>query len=267
MLEVKNVSKIFFIGGLVKRRKLTAVKDVSINVGEGEIISLVGESGSGKSTLARMILRLIQPTSGSILFQGLDIWRQIRNHRDLKWYWKNVNAVFQDPYGSFHPTYKIKHCLNRISELTDLDARGMSKDQMIKEACKFVGLKPEEVLERYPFELSGGMLQRVLIARILLIKPKIVVADEPTSMLDAALRLSILDIIRKLRDEEKMSVIFITHDLSQALYVSDRIVVMYEGSIVEETTPSEILSNNIKHQYTRSLLDSIPKLYISWFRE
>lgn len=266
MLEVKNVSKVFVVGGLLKKRRIIAVNDVSMHVREGEIVSLVGESGSGKSTLARMILRLIPPTQGSIVFQGVDIWRDIREYKDLKWYWRNVNAIFQDPYGSFHPTYKIKHCLNRVIELVESDGkRDHSID--IREACKFVGLKPEEVIERYPFELSGGMLQRVLIARILLIKPKVVIADEPTSMLDAALRLSILDIIKKLRDEEKISVLFITHDLGQAIYVSDRIIVMYQGSIVEETTPDDILTNNIKHQYTKSLLDSIPKLYTSWFKE
>lgn len=137
---------------------------------------------------------------------------------------------------------------------------------LVREALQSVGLIPEEVLERRPFELSGGMRQRILIARIFLIKPKLVIADEPTSMIDATLRLNILNLFTRLREELKTSIMFITHDLGLATYVSDRILVMYKGRIVEEGTPEEIL-NNPKHEYTQNLLNSVPKLYTSWFKQ
>jgi peptide/nickel transport system ATP-binding protein len=249
---------------LIRQKEIVAVNNINFNVKEGEIISLVGESGSGKTTTAKMILRLLRPTSGNILFNGKDIWADIRNEKELKWYWRNVNGVFQDPYSSFNPTHTIRFFMLRTFNLFDEEIDYDTKINMIKEALKEVGLIPEEILDKRPFELSGGMRQRVLIARIFLIKPKLVIADEPTSMIDATLRLSLLDLFLKLRDEFKTSQIFITHDLGLATYISDRILVMYKGEIVEEGIPEEIL-NKPSHPYTKKLLESVPKLYSKWF--
>jgi peptide/nickel transport system ATP-binding protein len=262
ILEVKNLTKVYRIG-LIRQKEIVAVNNINFNVKEGEIISLVGESGSGKTTTARMILRLLRPTSGNVLFNGKDIWRDIRNKKELKWYWRNVNGVFQDPYSSFNPTHTIRFVMLRTFNLFDEEIDYDTKINMIKEALKEVGLIPEEILDKRPFELSGGMRQRVLIARIFLIRPKLVIADEPTSMIDATLRLSLLDLFLKLRDEFKTSQIFITHDLGLATYISDRILVMYKGGIVEEGIPEEIL-NKPSHPYTKKLLESVPKLYSKW---
>jgi peptide/nickel transport system ATP-binding protein len=263
ILEIRNLTKIYRIG-LIRQREIVAVNNVNFSVKKGEIISLVGESGSGKTTTARIILRLLKPSSGSIIFNGKDIWRDIRSIEELRWYWRNVNGIFQDPYSSFNPTHTIRYIMLRTFNLFNEQIDYSTKIDSIKEALKMVGLIPEEVLDRRPFELSGGMRQRVLIARIFLIKPRIVIADEPTSMIDATLRFGLLKLFLKLRDELKTSLIFITHDLGLATYISDRILIMYKGEIVEEGAPEEIL-NKPTHQYTKKLLESIPKLYSTWF--
>ncbi|MEM1542001.1 MAG: ABC transporter ATP-binding protein [Ignisphaera sp.] len=265
LLNVKNLTKTYR-SGLITHKMILAVDNVSLDVKEGEIISLVGESGSGKTTTARIILRLLKPTSGSIVFMGKDIWHDLKSKNDLKWYWRNVNGVFQDPFSSFNPTHRIRDDLLRVFNLFEHNYDNETKMNLVREALQSVGLIPEEVLERRPFELSGGMRQRILIARIFLIKPKLVIADEPTSMIDATLRLSILNLFTRLREELKISIMFITHDLGLATYVSDRILVMYKGKIIEEGTPEEIL-NNPKHEYTQNLLNSVPKLYTSWFKQ
>ncbi|MEM1525813.1 MAG: ABC transporter ATP-binding protein [Ignisphaera sp.] len=264
LLSVRNLTKVYR-SGLIRHKSILAVDNVSFDIKEGEILSLVGESGSGKTTTARIILRLLKPTAGSVMFMGKDIWDELRTREDLKWYWRHVNGVFQDPFSSFNPTHRIKDILLRVFNLFDENYDKDAKMKLIYEALQSVGLIPEEVIERRPFELSGGMRQRILISRIFLIKPKLVLADEPTSMIDATLRLGILKLFLKLRDELKSSIIFITHDLGLATYVSDRILIMYKGGIVEEGSPEEILKNP-RHEYTRNLLDSVPKLYTSWFK-
>ncbi|MEM0027535.1 MAG: ABC transporter ATP-binding protein [Ignisphaera sp.] len=263
ILEVENLTKIYEIG-YIRKRRITAVDKVSFSVRKGEIISLVGESGSGKTTTARMILRLIKPTSGAIKFMGRDIWRDLKSNSDLRWYWRNVNGVFQDPFSSFNPTHRIRDFMYRAFNLFNERLDTNAKDKLVREALQMVGLIPDEVLNRRPFELSGGMRQRVMIARIFLIRPMLVLADEPTSMIDATLRLGILKLFSKLREEIGTAIIFITHDMGLAYYISDRIMIMYRGKIIEEGTPDEIV-NSPKHEYTRNLLDSIPKLYTSWF--
>jgi len=264
LLEVRNLTKVYE-SGFIRKRRIIAVNNISFDIKEGEIISLVGESGSGKTTTARMILRLVKPTSGAIKFMNKDIWRDIRSLSDLKWYWRNVNGVFQDPFSSFNPTHRIRDFMYRPFNLFNEKLDSKTKEELVREALQMVGLIPDEVLNRRPFELSGGMRQRVMIARTFLIKPKIVLADEPTSMIDATLRLGILKLFLKLRDEFKTSVIFITHDMGLAYYVSDRIMVMYKGKIVEEGTPDEVI-NHPQHEYTKNLLNSVPKLYVSWFK-
>ena len=261
MLVVQNLTKIFTSGGLFRRGRVVAVNDISFSVKKGEIVSLVGESGSGKTTTARMILRLIPPTSGRILFEGKDIWRDIKGKHELKEYWRKVHGIFQDVFASFNPIYKVDHMLHQVFNLFNekINERGA----LISEALKAVGLRPDEVLGKYPHQLSGGQRQRLMIARCFMLKPKLIVADEPTSMVDASTRAGIIKLLTELRDQYGTSIIFIVHDLGLAYYVSDRILVMYKGRIVEEGTPDEIISNP-QHPYTKRLLTDIPLFYRKW---
>ncbi|MCD6443812.1 ABC transporter ATP-binding protein [Candidatus Bathyarchaeota archaeon] len=259
LLEVKNLTKIFTVGFL-RRKEIVAVKDISFNVKESEFVSLVGESGSGKTTTARMILRLLRPTSGSVVFRDRDVW-SLRTLNDLRWYWRQVHGIFQDPFASFNPLYKVDRVLYQVFSL--LGDNDVDKESLVKEALKEVGLRPEEVLGRYPHELSGGQRQRLMIARCYLLKPKLILADEPISMIDASTRAGILQLFSKLRDEYKTSIIFITHDLGLAYYVSDRILIMHKGSIVEEGPPEEIMEHP-QHPYTKRLREDVPLLYRKW---
>jgi len=258
-LEVRNLTKIFTVGFL-RRKEIVAVKGLSFNIREGEFISLVGESGSGKTTTAKMILRLLRPTSGSIIFKNRDVW-SLRTLNDLRWYWRQVHGIFQDPFASFNPLYKVDRVLYQVFAL--LGDKDADKESLVKEALKEVGLRPEEILGRYPHELSGGQRQRLMIARCYLLKPKLVLADEPISMIDASTRAGVLQLFSKLRDEYKTSIVFITHDLGLAYYVSDRILIMYKGSIVEEGSPEEIMEHP-QHPYTKRLREDVPLLYRKW---
>ncbi|KYH36431.1 MAG: peptide ABC transporter ATPase [Candidatus Bathyarchaeota archaeon B24] len=259
LLEVKNLTKIFTVGFL-RRKEIVAVKDVSFNVKESEFVSLVGESGSGKTTTARMILRLLRPTSGSVVFRDRDVW-SLRTLNDLRWYWRQVHGIFQDPFASFNPLYKVDRVFYQVFTL--LGDNDVDKESLVNEALKEVGLRPEEVLGRYPHELSGGQRQRLMIARCYLLKPKLILADEPISMIDASTRAGILQLFSKLRDEYKTSIIFITHDLGLAYYVSDRVLIMHKGSIVEEGSPEEIMEHP-QHPYTKRLREDVPLLYRKW---
>ncbi len=259
LLEVRNLTKIFTIGFL-RRREIVAVKDLSFNIGESEFISLVGESGSGKTTTARIILRLLRPTSGSVVFKGRDVW-SLQTLNDLRWYWRQVHGIFQDPFASFNPIYKADRVLYQVFTLLDCD--DADKEDLVNEALKEVDLRPEEVLGRYTHELSGGQRQRLMIARCYLLKPKLILADEPISMIDASTRAGILQLFSKLRDEYKTSIIFITHDLGLAYYVSDRVLIMHKGSIVEEGSPEEIMEHP-QHPYTKRLREDVPLLYRKW---
>ena len=259
LLKVRNLTKIFTVGFL-RRKEIVAVKDVSFDIKESEFVSLVGESGSGKTTTARMILRLLRPTSGSVVFKDRDVW-SLRTLNDLRWYWRQVHGIFQDPFASFNPLYKVDRVLHQVFTL--LGDNDVDKESLVNEALKEVGLRPEEVLGRYPHELSGGQRQRLMIARCYLLKPKLILADEPISMIDASTRAGILQLFSKLRDEYKTSIIFITHDLGLAYYVSDRVLIMHKGSIVEEGSPEEIMEHP-QHPYTKRLREDVPLLYRKW---
>jgi peptide/nickel transport system ATP-binding protein len=227
-LSGSGLTKVFGFG----RQKCVAVDHVDFSFREGEVISIVGESGSGKTTLAKMILGLTSITEGEIFYQGKK--RDISTHKKRKEYWKNIQAIFQDPYCSYNIFNKIDSVL--------LDCIHMhggkklpyeEKVELMAEACSFVNLKFEELTNKYPFELSGGQMQRLMIARIFLLKPKILLADEPTSMIDACSRATILDMLMQLRDEIGMTPIFITHDIGLAYYVSDTVYIMEHGNFVE----------------------------------
>jgi peptide/nickel transport system ATP-binding protein len=259
LLEVKKLGKVFH-AGLVRRKEIVAVDNVSFNVESKKFISLVGESGSGKTTAAKMILRLLPPTSGSVIFEGRNVW-SLKKMNELKWYWRQVHAIFQDPYASYNPLHKIDRILYQVFNLTKQS--NTDKDKMVKEALREVGLRPEDVLGKYPHELSGGQRQRIMVARCYALRPKLIVADEPISMIDASTRASVLKLFSRLREEYNTSVIFITHDLGLAYYVSDEILIMYQGSIVEKGPPDDVM-NHPQDSYTKRLREDIPLLYRKW---
>jgi peptide/nickel transport system ATP-binding protein len=257
ILEGKKINKIFGHGP----SSVHAVNDVDFKFHEGEIISIVGESGSGKTTLAKMILGLIPSTSGELYFNA-EI-RDIKSFKNRKKYWESVQAIFQDPFSSFNEFYKVETLL---SNCLDLRAEKMTKDiriEKMREACLFVNLDFDEIRQKHPFELSGGQMQRVMIARIFLIHPKVLIADEPTSMIDACSRANILEMLMKLRDENKMTIVFITHDLGLAYYVSDTVYIMEHGEIVERGDAESVIATPT-HQYTKQLISDVPKLHEPW---
>ena len=257
-LSGKGVTKVFGLG----RKKTAAGDHVDFNFSEGEIISIVGESGSGKTTLAKMLLGLINETEGDIYFQGEK--RDIGSHRKKKEYWKSIQAIFQDPFSAYNTFNKIDTVL-----LDCIRMRGggrlphEQKVAMMTEACSFVNLKFAELTNKYPFELSGGQQQRLMIARIFLLKPKILLADEPTSMIDACSRATILDTLMQLRDEIGMTPIFITHDIGLAYYISDSVYIMEHGRFVESGSADEVILRP-KEPYTKRLLNDVPKIYEEW---
>lgn len=234
-----------------------AVRDVSFELNETEIVTIVGESGSGKSTLARMVLRLLAPTGGTLRFDGRDVTGA--KGRDLRTYWQEVQAVFQDPFSAFNQFFTVRRLLRRSLELLPDRRRDDAEDTMV-EALAHVGLDAGEILDKWPHELSGGQRQRVMIARALMLRPRLLVADEPTSMLDASLRVNILNVLTDLRRDHDMTVLFITHDIGQACYVSDRVLVMSEGEVVE-SGPADNVIFDPRHEYTQRLLADVPRLH------
>jgi len=257
-LSGSGLTRVFGFG----RQKTVAVDHVDFNFYEGELVSIVGESGSGKTTLAKMLLGLISITEGDIYFQGKK--RDIRTHKKKKEYWKSVQAIFQDPYSSYNIFNKIDAVL-----LDCINMRGgrklpcEKKVELMAEACGFVNLKFEELTNKYPFELSGGQMQRLMIARIFLLNPKILLADEPTSMIDACSRATILDMLMQLRKEIGMTVVFITHDIGLAYYVSDSVYIMEHGKFVESGSADEVILHP-KEAYTQRLISDVPKIYEEW---
>ena len=262
MLKVKNLTKMYELG-FVSKKRIVAVDNVSFEVRSSEIVSLVGESGSGKTTTAKIILRLLPPTSGNVLFENKDVWKDVRRREDRIDYWRKVHAVFQDPYSSYNPFYTIDRVLKQGVKLIGINPSSDKADEIINEALEYVGLNPSEVLGKYPHQLSGGQRQRVMIARCWIIKPKLILADEPVSMIDASMRVSIIELFEKLKKSYGSSTIFITHDMSLAYYISDRILVMYKGRIVDEGSPDDVI-NSPEHEYTKRLIASVPKLYQKW---
>lgn len=258
ILRGRGLTKIFGIG----RQKTVAVDHVDFDFHAGEVLSIVGESGSGKTTLAKMLLGLINPTEGEIYYHEQK--RDISTQRKKEEYWKGIQAIFQDPFSSYNIFNKIDAVL--LDCINMRGGRRFSHDKKVElmtEACKFVNLKFEELTNKYPFELSGGQMQRLMIARIFLLKPKILLADEPTSMIDASSRATILDYLMKLRDETGMTTIFITHDIGLAYYVSDSVYIMEHGKIVEHGSADDVILHP-KEAYTQRLINDVPKIYEEW---
>lgn len=257
LISGKNITKVFGYG----KNKNTAVDHVNFAFRRGEIISIVGESGSGKTTLAKIVMGLLKETSGEINYKGQP--RKLKNHRDRKAYWQDIQAIFQDPFSSFNLFHKVEKLLNDCIDLQGLKLSKEERFEKMTEACTFVNLKFEELYNKYPFELSGGQMQRLMIARIFLLHPKVLLADEPTSMVDACSRSTILDMLLKLRDENDMTIIFITHDVGLAYYVSDTLYIMEKGKIVEQGNADQVLINP-QHPYTQQLISDVPKLHEEW---
>ena len=253
LLELDKATTIFGHGV----QATVANSDVSLALAESppRLLSIVGESGSGKTTAARTLLGLQRPTHGKALWHGKDIYHLSR--KDMMTFRREVQAVFQDPYGIYNPFYKINRVFDMTIKKFQLAKSGKEKDDLIEQALKVVNLRPPDVLGRYPHQLSGGERQRVMLARAWLMKPRVIVADEAISMLDVAVRAVIMNILLDFKEQQGMSTIFITHDLSAAHYLGGDIMVMRKGQVVETGQVDAVLKNP-QHPYTQLLLDSIP---------
>jgi len=259
MLRLENVSKTYSVGAF-GRGRLQAVRDVSFDVRTGEVLSLIGESGSGKTTLGRMILRLDAPTSGRILFDDIDV-SSLHRHA-LKEYYRRVQGVFQDPFSSYNPIFKVDRTFAMIRSefFPGVDARTWRAK--LEGALESVSLNPGDVLGKFPHQLSGGQLQRLLVARALLLDIRYFVADEIISMLDASTRIDVLNLLADLK-ARGLGIVFITHDLSLGNYISDTTVILRYGSVVEMGATEKVFGDP-RHPYTKSLLASVPMLHAKW---
>jgi len=259
LLDVQHVTVEFHIGGQVGGTRLVAVNDISFSMDSDRpaIFTLAGESGSGKTTLSRLLLHDLEPTRGKVLFEGRDL-ATIRKRSELKEFMKKVQPVFQNPFETFSPLRRVEAYLFDTALNFGVASNHRDAAQVVDESLRNVGLSLDEVSKRYPHELSGGQIQRVSVARALIPQPKLILADEPVSMVDASLRMEIVNLFRRLRDEQKVSIIYITHDLATAYYVSDRIGIMLRGYVVE-SGPVEDVLNQPAHPYTQLLKESIPE--------
>jgi peptide/nickel transport system ATP-binding protein len=258
LLELRNVRRVYGGGGMFSQRATVALDDFSLTVDDRQpsIVAVVGESGSGKTTMARILLGLEMPSSGQALYKGAELqhisgqaWKEFR---------RNVQAILQDPFGVYNSFYKVDHVLTTPLRKFKLAGSRDEERQLMEQALHAVGLQPADTLGRYPHQLSGGQRQRLMVARTLLLRPRVIVADEPVSMIDASLRATVLGNLLQLKREFGISLIYITHDLTTAYQISDRIMVLYRGRVVEDGEPDQIV-NRPQHAYTRLLISSIPE--------
>jgi peptide/nickel transport system ATP-binding protein len=256
-LEARNVGKSFG-GGLLDRSRTVALADFSLTL-DGDrpaITAVVGESGSGKTTLARLLLGLVTPTHGQVLYNGRDL--QAMTRAEWRAFRRDVQAIFQEPYEVYNPFYRVDHVLTTPIAKFNLAASRADARALVEGALTAVGLRPEETLGRFPHQLSGGQRQRVMVARALLLRPRLILADEPVSMVDASLRATILASLRRMTLDLDISVIYITHDLATAYQISENIVVLYRGAVVE-AGDVELVVKHPRHPYTQLLIASIPQ--------
>ena len=259
MLELDHVTKRYRTGTF-GGTELLAVRDVSFTIAPGEIVSLIGESGSGKSTIGRMVLGLTRVTSGSIRFEGTDISRL--EGRRLTEYYRHVQGVFQDPFSSYNPIFKADRVFALVRSAYFPRVRSSEWGDRVGAAVESVGLNTADVLGKYPHQLSGGQLQRLLIARALRLEIRLLVADEVISMLDASTRVDVLNLLSDLKDRG-LAILFVTHDLSLGNYVSERTMILRRGRVVE-LGPTPKVFGDPRHPYTQSLLASVPQLHEKW---
>jgi peptide/nickel transport system ATP-binding protein len=255
IFSAKNVSKFFGQG----KKRICAVNNVSFDIADGEIVSIVGGSGCGKSVLAKIMLGLYTPDEGSFLYKGNPITKP-------KDHWSEVQSVFQDPFGCFNQFFSIRSQLKDAFGILKNKPSKQEIEQRVDEALLAVNVKPADIEGKYPFELSGGQMQRMLLARIFAIKPKVLIADEPTSMVDACVRANILDYLMKLKEDLGMTIVFVTHDIGLAYYVSDRIFIMHDAQIVDAGNPEDV-TKNPKSQHTIRLLEDIPDINREWIKK
>lgn len=252
LISVKNLSKYFYIS---KNETLKAVDDVSFDIFEGETVGLVGESGCGKSTTGRCLVKLYNPTKGQVLYKGKDIFAS-RNKSEHLEYCKNTQMIFQNPYSSLNPRMTVKDIVGEGLKLHN-SINEKQLDEKIEDLLKTVGLNKEH-MSRFPHEFSGGQRQRIGIARALSVNPNFIVCDEPISALDVSIQAQVLNMLKKLQKERKLTYLFIAHDLSVVKYISDKVIVMYLGMIVEQAKADELYKNPL-HPYTKALLSAIPE--------
>ena len=253
LLEVEDLTKTFTLGSVLSRVKITAVDDISFYIKPAEIFALAGESGCGKTTTARIIMGFDHASAGAIIHSGK---KEAKNEK--VWFTEGIQAIFQDPFGTFNPLREVERYFFETIQNYKLAKTKQEAIARIDAKLRLVGLTYEDLAGKYPSEFSGGQLQRISIARALLTDPKLIIADEPVSMVDASLRMSIVNLFKKLRDELGVSVLYITHDLATAYYVCDRIAIMFRGDIVEMGTVEQVLMAP-KHPYTQLLRASIPE--------
>jgi peptide/nickel transport system ATP-binding protein len=254
LLRTVDLTRHFRLGGMFAKQVLHAVDDFNVSIGEREIVALVGESGSGKSTVARLLARVYPPTRGDVYFRGRPL-RGLRSRRDLLWYRGEVALVLQDPFSAFNPVFRVSHGVMRNLALHRPELNRRDRRREAERVCESVELSPR-MLRRFPYEMSGGERQRIGFAQALAVQPKLILADEPVSMLDVSIRAGVLNLMVNLRDQEGVSILYITHDIASARYVADRIVVMYAGHLVE-AGPTETVLEAPKHPYTQLLLSAV----------
>lgn len=256
LLSVRGLTKHFPVGGLFNRQYVHALNEATFTIGRSEVVSLVGESGSGKSTTARLIARLIPATAGEIIFEGADVLKT-ESRGASKQYRNDVQMIFQDPFGSLNQSHTIGHHLERPLRIHKM-ASGDEIEKRVHELLETVGLTPPaDVASRYPYELSGGQRQRVAIARALAVEPRLILADEPISMLDVSIRAGILNLMEQLKEERGIGFLYITHDLASARYIGDKTIVMYAGHMVESADSSKLMAEPA-HPYTKLLKAAVP---------
>jgi len=252
IFQLKNINKFYGHG----KNLVHAVDDATFDIGEGEIISIVGGSGCGKSVLAKILLGLVEPSDGEILYRG----KPISNQKD---HWAEVQSVFQDPFSCFNQFFTIR---SQLEDAFGISKEGLTEEQVQKrvdDGLKAINMMPEDVEGKYSFELSGGQMQRMLLARIFALQPDVLIADEPTSMVDACVRSGILEYLMKLQKDLNMTIVFVTHDVGLAYYVSDRLFIMDKGKIVESGDPDKV-TREPESPVTVKLLDDIPDIHKNW---
>ena len=257
ILEARGLGRTFHSRSGFRRTEVRALNDVSFSVARGEIVALVGESGSGKSTIARIVARLMPPTAGDILLDGESVFQKEPRRASLA-YRKRVQMVFQDPFGSLNPVHDVAHHLERPLLRHKIATAPTEIEERVHALLALVGLNPpQDFAAKKPHEMSGGQRQRVAIARALAVTPDLILADEPTSMLDVSIRMGVLNLLHELRSDQNLSFLYITHDLASARYVADRTLVLYGGSLMEEG-PSDEVMQHPAHPYTQLLLSAVP---------
>ena len=266
LLEIQNVSKIFRIGGMLMGKKLTAIDDVSLDIDAGKpvILSIVGESGCGKSTLCKMILRLYKPDMGDIRLLGNSYAdKKAYNPKQFK---LDVQPIFQNPYESFSARETVDTYLFNTALRLGICKNHAEAEKVVDETLRSVGMSLAVVKDKYPTQFSGGELQRVSIARALITRPKLIIADEPVAAIDASMKMNIVNLFKDLKDQYNVSFIYITHDLSTAYYVSDYIATLYRGGLIEYGPAKEIMDNPA-HPYTELLMNAVPRVGDKWDQE